>query len=169
MVNKNLLLNVVTAITLALLLPSAVHAGEKERINTLLNGFHKAAATGSYENYFDRYTKDAVFLGTDKSERWLVNEFKVYAKPAFEKGGWRYEMVERHVMFDESRTVAWFDEVLDNASFGKCRGTGVLIMSDGQWRVAHYSLTLLIPNNIAHAVGKQSILSDADTDAKIGK
>jgi len=145
---------------LLMMLTTSAQAGAKEEINDLLDGFHKAASTGSYNDYFDRYAEDSVFLGTDKSERWTIEEFKDYAKPAFEKGGWHYDVVERHVMFGENHAIAWFDEILDNAGFGKCRGTGVVVKTEGVWKIAHYSLTLLIPNDIAHAVGEQSIRAD---------
>jgi hypothetical protein len=45
--------------------------------------------------------------------------------------------------------VAWFDEVLDSASYGECRGTGVLRREDGVWKIAHYNLTIPIPNDLA--------------------
>jgi hypothetical protein len=54
----------------------------------------------------------------------------------------------------------WFDEILFNEKLGHCRGTGVVEYSDGEWKIAHYSLTLLIPNDIAEAVGKQSQRAD---------
>ena len=41
-----------------------------------------------------------------------------------------------------------------------CLGTGVVEQIDGEWKIAHYSLTLLIPNDIAEAVGKQSQRAD---------
>ena len=40
----------------------------------------------------------------------------------------------------------------------------ILINQDGQWKLATYSLTLLIPNDIAHGVGKQSREADEATD-----
>ena len=48
-------------------------------INTLLDGLHEDAHKGNYESYFKRYTSDAVFLGTDKTERWTIKEFRAYA------------------------------------------------------------------------------------------
>jgi len=149
-----------SASVLIFTLTVGVQGGAKEEINALLDGFHKAASTGSYDDYFNRYANNSVFLGTDKSERWSIEEFKAYAKPAFERGGWHYDVIERHVMFGESPGIAWFDEILDNAGFGKCRGTGVVVKTDDSWKVAHYSLSLLIPNDIAHAVGKQSMQAD---------
>ena len=56
---------------------------ENERINDLLDGLHQDAHEGNFENYFNRYSPDAVFLGTDKTERWTIKEFKAYAEPAF--------------------------------------------------------------------------------------
>ena len=47
--------------------------------------------------YFDRYSSDAVFLGTDKTERWTIEEFKNYAKTAFADGhGWTYKVIDRN-------------------------------------------------------------------------
>ena len=61
----------------------------EEKLDLLLDGLHQDAHEGNFETYFDRYTNDAVFLGTDKSERWTIEEFKAYAKPAFADGhGW---------------------------------------------------------------------------------
>ena len=51
---------------------------------------------------------------------------------------------------------AWFDERLENAGLGECRGTGVVELgSDGAWRIAHYSLTIPIPNAIARDVAQR--------------
>ena len=55
----------------------------QEEPDVLLNGLHLDAHKGNFESYFDRYSADAVFLGTDKNERWTIEEFKAYAKPAF--------------------------------------------------------------------------------------
>ena len=48
----------------------------------LLDGLHQDAHEGNFQDYFARYAKNAVFLGTDKTERWTIEEFKAYAKPA---------------------------------------------------------------------------------------
>ena len=47
--------------------------------DALLDGLHQDAHEGNFQSYFERYTPDAVFLGTDKSERWSMDEFKAYA------------------------------------------------------------------------------------------
>ncbi len=129
-------------------------------INSLIDGLHKDAAAARFENYFERYTDDAVFLGTDKTERWTIDQFKAYARPVFDTGrGWSYTVIERHVEGDSD--LRWFDEILFNEKLGHCRGTGVVKKTQTGWRVAHYSLTLLIPNSVAATIGEQSKIADA--------
>ena len=133
---------------------------ENERINVLLDGLHQDAHEGNFENYFNRYSSDAVFLGTDKTERWTIKEFKAYAKPAFLDGhGWTYKVVERNLE-GEGNTL-WFDEILFNEKLGHCRGTGVVQLINGEWKIAHYALTMLIPNSVAEEIGSQSKVADA--------
>ena len=145
-------------VLLALLILSQNFWAE-DKLDVLLNGLHQDAHEGKYETYFERYTSDAVFLGTDKTERWTIQEFKEYAKPAFADGhGWTYEVVERN--WEGSGVTRWFDEILFNEKYGHCRGTGVVELINGEWRIAHYSLTLLIPNDIAAEVGSLTIEAD---------
>ena len=145
-------------VLLALLILSQ-NTWAQEKLDVLLNGLHQDAHEGNYETYFDRYTSDAVFLGTDKTERWTIQEFKEYAKPAFADGhGWTYEVVERN--WEGSGDTRWFDEILFNEKYGHCRGTGVVELINGEWKIAHYSLTLLIPNDIAAEVGSLTIEAD---------
>lgn len=132
---------------------------QNDSVNALLDGLHKDAHKGNYQAYFARYNPDAVFLGTDKTERWTIEEFKTYAKPAFADGhGWTYRVIERNLEGDGD--IRWFDEVLFNEKLGHCRGTGVVQLKNGEWKIAHYALTMLIPNSIAAEVGSQTIETD---------
>ena len=54
----------------------------------------------------------------------------------------------------------WFDEILFNEKLGHCRGTGVVEWVEGEWKIAHYALTMLVPNAIAAEVGSQTIEAD---------
>ena len=150
------------AILLVLMLITCnANADDKDRIRNLLDGFHEAAAAADFDDYFRRFASNAYFLGTDASERWSVEEFKAYAKPSFDQGqGWTYEVLTRNLETREGSNTVWFDEILMNAGFGRCRGTGVVVLEDGDWKIAHYSLTLLIPNEIADDVGRQSMRID---------
>ena len=133
------------------------YASESDDISHFLDGFHQAAAESDFNGYFSRFAVDATFLGTDASERWSIEQFKEYAKPVFSKGkGWLYENLERNIVIAPGGEIAWFDEIMFNEGLGKCRGTGVLTNIAGQWKLATYSLTMLIPNDIAYDVGKRS-------------
>jgi hypothetical protein len=128
-------------------------------IDALLDGLHKDAHEGNFQTYFARYSSDAVFLGTDKTERWTIEEFKVYAKPAFSDGhGWTYTVVERN--WEGSGNTRWFDEILFNEKLGHCRGTGVVQLISGEWKIEHYALTMLVPNSIAADIGSQTQEAD---------
>jgi hypothetical protein len=128
-------------------LPSQGTPAEKE-VNTVLDSFHEAAAKADGKTYFGLFAPEGVFLGTDATERWTVEEFRAYAAPHFAKGkGWSYEPKERHVIVDSN--FAWFDELLENKSYGTCRGTGVLRKIDGAWRISQYHLTIPVPNALA--------------------
>ena len=130
-----------------------------EKLDALLDGLHQDAHEGKFESYFDRYRSDAVFLGTDKTERWTIEEFKSYAKPAFSDGhGWTYAVVERN--WEGDGNTLWFDEILLNEKLGHCRGTGVVEFIDGEWKISHYALTMLVPNSIAAEVGSLTLEAD---------
>ena len=130
-----------------------------DAINALLDGLHQDAHEGNYQSYFDRYASDAIFLGTDKTERWTIEEFKAYAKPAFADGnGWTYSVVERN--WEGAGDTRWFDEILFNEKLGHCRGTGVVQLIEGEWKILHYALTMLVPNEIASEVGAQTQEAD---------
>ena len=140
-----------------LLLPQTNWA--KEDLDALLNGLHLDAHKGNFESYFDRYSANAVFLGTDKTERWTIEEFKAYAKPAFSDGhGWTYTVIERN--WEGDGNTRWFDEILLNEKLGHCRGTGVVELINGEWKISHYALTMLVPNSIAAKVGALTLEAD---------
>ena len=149
----------VLAVSLALVPGMSLADNQRDAIDALIDGLHQDAHEGNFQTYFDRYAPDAVFLGTDKSERWTIDQFKVYAKPAFEDGhGWTYSVKERN--WGGEGNTRWFDEVLLNQKLGHCRGTGVVELIDGEWKIAHYALTMLVPNDIAAEVGTQTQRAD---------
>ena len=126
---------------------------EEVSVNKTLTAWHLAADQGLYDFYFDQMTEDSIFLGTDASERWTKDEFMGYAKEPFSDGnGWTYKQVESHVAFDEDRNTAWVDEILVNEKYGTLRGTSVLKRHGKKWKIAHYSLTFLVPNEKAAGV-----------------
>jgi ketosteroid isomerase-like protein len=136
------------------LVPVTAVAGDllkdEAAVDAVLSSLHQAASDADGELYFRLFADDAVFMGTDASERWSVAEFKAFAEPYFSQGrGWTYEKKERNIFVSSNGQTAWFDEMLWNQTYGTCRGTGVLVLTDGVWRIAQYNLTIPIPNDLA--------------------
>ena len=143
------------ALSLALVVAHPSQDPEKEAINQVLDGLHQDAARADGVAYFDRFAPEARFIGTDAQEHWSLEAFKAYASPYFDQGrGWTYQPSERTVTVADipCRCVAWFDEQLDNASYGRLRGSGVLRLTDGGWKVEQYVLSFAVPNDRSRAV-----------------
>lgn len=128
-------------------------AAARQAVDQVLTALHQAASEADGERYFDLFAESGVFMGTDPGERWTVAEFRQYALGRFERGdGWTYTMVERHIEVSEGGALAWFDELLENANYGTCRGTGVLLRTDDGWKIVQYNLALLVPNEVTPTV-----------------
>jgi ketosteroid isomerase-like protein len=127
---------------------------EKEQINATLEAWHKAAAEAKFDAYFGMMTDDAIFIGTDPTENWNKKAFQTYSKPHFDKGkAWNFKAIERHIYFDESGKLAWFDELL-STQMKICRGSGVLVKIGKEWKIKHYVLSITIPNDNTNEVVK---------------
>ena len=131
---------------------------EKLKIHKALDSWHKAAAEADFDTYFSKMTPKGVFLGTDATENWQNEEFKSYAKPHFEKGrAWSFTAVERNIYLNKSKDFAWFDELLDT-QMKLCRGSGVLQKIDGTWEIAHYVLSIAVPNeNVSELIALKKV------------
>lgn len=137
--------------------PTLVATPEEPAIHRLLDAFNAAAARADGPAYFAFFTPNAVFVGTDASERWTLAQFRAFAEPYFAQGkGWTYTPTHRHVTFADipCGCVAWFEEDLMSASYGTTRGSGVLVKGPNGWKIGQYVLTIPIPNEIAKDVVK---------------
>lgn len=120
---------------------------EKSKINKLLNNWHAAAGKANFEDYFGMMAKDAIFIGTDPTENWVKSDFMEWSKPYFDRGkAWDFKTLERNIFLDKSGKIAWFDELLET-QMGICRGSGVVKMINGKWKIKHYVLSIAIPND----------------------
>jgi ketosteroid isomerase-like protein len=125
-----------------------------EAVNQTLDSWHKAAAEAKFDVYFSLMASDAVFIGTDATENWSLKDFKAFSKPFFDKGkAWSFKSIQRNVYFNQAKDLAWFDELLDT-QMKICRGSGILRKENGQWKIAHYVLSMTIPNDFTDAVIK---------------
>ncbi|HRP90367.1 MAG TPA: nuclear transport factor 2 family protein [Edaphocola sp.] len=123
-----------------------------EAVNKVMDDWHKAAATANFDGYFNAMTTDAVFMGTDATERWDKVSFMTFAKPYFDrKKAWNFTALERHISFSKNGKTAWIDELLDT-QMKICRGSGVLEYKNGKWQIAQYVLSMTIPNNLVDQV-----------------
>jgi ketosteroid isomerase-like protein len=130
--------------------PAAV-AVDKEAasraIGRELDDLNDAAARADEPRYFAHYADDAVFLGTDAKERWDMAAFRAYAHPRFAAGkAWTFRSLRRAITVTGDGRSAYFDEDLDGAKLGAARGSGVVALVNGTWKIEQYNLALTIPN-----------------------
>lgn len=124
-------------------------AARQDAVAFVLDSLHDAAAKADEDRYFSLFAPGAIFYGTDDAERWTVDQFRAYAHPYFSRGqGWTYTVADRAVFFSEGGRTAWFDERLDNAKWGRCRGSGVLTRYANEWKIEQYNLTVPVPNDL---------------------
>lgn len=134
---------------------------EKILIAKALDDWHAAAGSADFDTYFGLMTEDAVFIGTDATENWQRDEFINYAKPHFDKGrAWNFTAFERNIYLNSETNFSWFDELLDT-QMKICRGSGVLKKVNGEWKIAHYVLSIAVPNENVDALVK--IKSEKDS------
>lgn len=127
--------------------------GARDEVAAVLRSFARAAAEANHDAYFAHFAPEAVFFGTDATERWTLQEFEDYAAPHFAKGkGWSILPSKQHVEVSDDGDFAWFDEMLNSTSYGEMRGSGVLVRRDGQWKIAQYNLVLTVPNEFIPAL-----------------
>jgi len=120
----------------------------EDAIHKLMNAWHHAAATADEDVFYGTMTEDGIYLGTDASERWLRDELRTWAKSAFERDtAWAFTPSKREIYFSDNQKTAWFEESLDTW-MGECRGSGVLVKIGREWKLKHYDLAVMVPNDL---------------------
>jgi hypothetical protein len=138
-----------------------------ERVAAVLDDWHHAASAADEARYFGHFAANGVFMGTDATERWTLSEFRIWAKPHFARGkAWDFKPRDRHIELSAGGRVAWFDEMLDTPNLGLCRGSGVLTLDQGAWKISQYNLSIPIPNSLADSIVSQIARQIADQSAK---
>lgn len=135
-------------LALTLLFLGALAQGQDvEQINHTLDAWHRAAAEARFQDFFDLMSPEAVFVGTDASENWSRTEFMAFSKPYFDRGkAWSFTSVQRNLYLSRDGKMGWFDELLDTWML-LCRGSGVVIKTETGWKIAHYVLSVTMPND----------------------
>jgi ketosteroid isomerase-like protein len=112
-----------------------------------LDDFHDAAAHADEARYFAHFSDDAVFLGTDATERWDAAAFHAFAHPHFAAGkAWSFHATRRAITVSADGRFGYFDEDLATEKLGPARGSGVVVLRDGGWKIAQYNLAIVVPN-----------------------
>jgi hypothetical protein len=118
----------------------------QKAIHTVMDNWHKDVINYELDSYFEITDDSFIFLGTDPKERWTKDEFYKFCKPYFDKKTtWSFIPLWRNVYFSEDGKTAWFEEQL-TTWMEECRGSGVLVYKNKQWKLVHYNLTVLIEN-----------------------
>jgi uncharacterized protein (TIGR02246 family) len=135
---------------------SSAQSADERAVAAALDAWHAAAAAADEEKYFSYFAPEAVFLGTDATERWTRDEFRRFAHPHFAKGkAWNFKSVARWIAVAPDRKVAWFDEALATPNLGPCRGSGVLVPTNAGWKIVQYNLSIPIPNDLVDEFKKR--------------
>ena len=128
-------------------------SSDVKAITNAVDQWHQAAATANFNLYFSLMTTDAVFIGTDHTEKWSKIPFMAYAKPHFDKGkAWSFTAFDREIKM-YTKDIAWFGELLIT-QMGICRGSGMMKKENGQWKIDRYVLSMSIPNDNSDEVTK---------------
>jgi ketosteroid isomerase-like protein len=132
--------------------PTHNAAAGKQAISTMLDSFNVAAAQADFSKYFSYYTEDAIFMGTDATERWEKPAFMAWSKPFFDRGkAWNFTALQRQIYFDQTGNLAWFDELL-KTQMKICRGSGVVVRTPQGWKLKQYVLSMTLPNSLVDTV-----------------
>lgn len=127
---------------------------QKKEITYFLDQWHKAAAEANFNAYFSAMAEESIYIGTDATENWNKKQFQAFAKPYFDRGkAWSFNAIERNIYYSKDGKLVWFDELL-STQMKICRGSGVLVQENGQWKIKHYVLSMTIPNDTTDEVVK---------------
>jgi hypothetical protein len=127
---------------------------QKKEITYFLDQWHKAAAEANFNAYFSAMAEESIYIGTDATENWNKKQFQAFAKPYFDRGkAWSFNAIERNIYYSKDGKLVWFDELL-STQMKICRGSGVLVQENGQWKIKHYVLSITIPNDTTDEVVK---------------
>ena len=67
------------------------------------------------------------------------------------KSAWDFKPLSRNIYFSEDKKIAWWDEKLDTW-MGVCAGAGIATLTKSGWKIRHYQLAMMIPNDKVKSV-----------------
>ena len=128
-------------------------AAYRKQISAFIDEWHDDAAHARMA-YFDKIAPNGIYIGTDKTELWTREQFKAWAKRAFDrKSAWSFRATKRNIYMSADKKFIWFDELLDT-QMGPCQASGVMRKTDKGFEIEHYQLSIAVPNEVADKVTK---------------
>ncbi len=125
---------------------NTIEPPKEKEVAEFITDWHKAAADANINSYFGMMSEDAIYIGTDASERWTKKEFFQFCEPYFSKGkAWDFKPYNRQIYFSKDGKTIWFDELLETW-MGVCRGSGVIRNENNTLLITHYHLSVTIKN-----------------------
>jgi uncharacterized protein (TIGR02246 family) len=145
---------VLAALSLAAAMQTTPDPAEAE-VAAVLDRLEAASSTADEAAYFDLFTPDARYVGTDATEHWTLPEFRAFAAPYFRRErAWSFPATERFITIApiDCRCIAWFEEKLTSGHYGETRGSGVIRLTADGWKIEQYVLSFAVPNDKSDAV-----------------
>jgi len=128
--------------------------GTANDVTEFIDAWHLAATKADAATFFGSMADDAIYIGTDATERWTKKEFEAFAKPYFDRGkAWDFPACagkkprDRDIHVTSDGQYVWFSELLDTW-MGVCRGSGVLVRTQQGWKIKQYHLSVTVPNAV---------------------
>jgi hypothetical protein len=119
-------------------------------VNKLMDAWHRAATKADENAFFGAMDSTCIYLGTDATERWLRDELKTTFAFAFEREtAWDFTPSKRQLYFSEDGNTVWLEEMLAT-QMGTCRGSAVLKRVKKEWKIVHYDLAIMVPNELVN-------------------
>jgi hypothetical protein len=126
---------------------NAAEEYDTDKLNSFMDSWHLASAQADAEMFFGMMAEDGIYIGTDKTERWLRDELREWSTKAFEReSAWTFIIKERNWQIHEKQGFAIADELLQTY-MGLCRATAVISLKNEQWKIIHYQLSVTIDND----------------------
>ena len=137
-------------ILLIVLFSPPAFADDEADVAAALDALHKAEREGDLEKFLNAFAAEGIFLGTDASEAWTVEDLRRDLGERFAtKGGWTFEINERAIGVSDDGRAAWFKEIVHYVrSDYILRPTGTMIKRDGRWQIAQLHMGIPIPNQM---------------------
>lgn len=134
----------------------------EETLN-LFHLYHAHSPHADINKYFECFSPQGRFLGTDSKESWTIEEFRVYSEPFFnnKQQSAPFLPVQGSRKFISypigslTPNIVTFDEILQCEGVKtQARGNGSLIWDQekNKWLVFLYHLSIPVPNEVADRV-----------------